>query len=589
MKTEQIIAGRYRIIKCLGEGGFSTTYLAIDQQNSANSPCVVKHFSPQWKGRESLAKASELFELEATRLENLGKHPQIAQIFNYFKVDNSQYLVLEYIEGDNLSEILAKRGVFNESQIRYLLANLLPVLEFVHSENIIHRDIKPENIIRSANGQLVLVDFGAAKEAIGSALLRTGTIIGTPEYIAPEQLRGKASFASDLYSLGVTCIHLLTQMSPFDLFDTGEFCWVWHHYLVNNPISDELTKILNRLIEDATNNRYQSASEVLQDLNARSNQLSVITQPVSFPSAKNSVGWKRPQTLSDYWSSVSCVAFSPDGNILAGGSFDRTIRLWRPQTGEFMISLLGSSQPILAIAFSPDGKLLAGGSGDGQIHLWNLENSEEVIAIAAHETDRVSMSITFSPKGDIIASGSDDGTVKIWKLSTCKLCHTLQHSRGINGIAISANGELLAAASSDNSIHLWEVNSTEHLGQLLGHERDINAIAFSPNSQILASASSDNTIKLWDMETQQLLKTLTGHEDWVRTVAFIRSPDQDRKSLLVSGSADRTIKIWDLDQGKAIDTLVGHTKDINAIAISPNHRTIASGSSDNTIKIWRRE
>ncbi|MFO7030680.1 serine/threonine protein kinase [Limnospira fusiformis CCALA 023] len=594
MTTEQIIAGRYRIIKLLGEGGFSTTYLAIDQQNPATSPCVVKQFSPQLKGRESINKASELFELEATRLQSLGKHPQIAQIFNYFKIDNIQYMVLEYIEGDNLSEILAKRGVFNESQIRYLLNNLLPVLEFVHSENIIHRDIKPENIIRSANGQLVLVDFGAAKEAIGSALLRTGTIIGTPEYIAPEQLRGKATFASDLYSLGVTCLNLLTQMSPFDLFDTGEFCWVWHDYLVNNPISDELTQILNRLIEEPTNHRYQSAAEVRQDLNARSNQLSVITQPVSFPTpkiptAKNSVSWKRPQTLSDYWSSVSGVAFSPDGNILAGGSFDRTIRLWRPDTGEWMMSLLGPSQPILAIAFSRDGKLLAGGSGDGHIHIWNLETSEEVIAIAAHETDRVSMSITFGPQGDIIASGSDDGTVKIWKLSTCQLFHNLQHLRGINGIAISPNGKLLAAASSDNSIHLWEVNSGEHQGQLLGHERDINAIAFSRDGQILASASSDNTIKLWDLETQQLRQTLTGHEDWVRTVAFIRSPDQDQKFLLVSGSADRTIKIWDLDQGSAIDTLVGHTKDINAIAISPNHRTIASGSSDNTIKIWRRE
>lgn len=589
MTTEQIIAERYRIIKSLGEGGFSKTFLAIDQKNSSTSPCVVKQFCPQFQYVENLPKASELFELEATRLESLGKHPQIAQIFNYFKLDNIQYLILEFIEGQNLTQILETTGIFNESQIRYLLTNLLPVLEFIHSHNIIHRDIKPDNIIRSPNGQLVLVDFGAAKQAIGSALMKTGTLIGTPEYVAPEQLRGKATFASDLYSLGVTCLHLLTQMSPFDLFDTAEGCWVWHHYSVKNPISDELAKIINCLIQEPTNHRYQSAADVLQDINARSTQLNVITQPTSFPTAKSSLGWKRPQTLSDYWSSVSCVAFSPDGKILAGGSFDRTIRLWRPDTGEWIISLLGPSQPILAIAFSPNGKILAGGSGDGHIHLWNLDTSEEIIAIPAHGNDRVSMSLAFSPQGNMIASGSDDGTVKIWELATCELSQTLQHLRGINGIDIAPNGKLLAAASSDNSIHLWRVSSGEHLGQLLGHQRDINAIAFTADGKLLASASSDDTIKLWNLQTQQLLKTLTGHQDWVRTVAFIKSPDQDQKSLLVSGSADRTLKIWDMDQGTVIDTLIAHTKDINAIAISPNHQIIASGSSDNTIKIWRRQ
>lgn len=169
MATEQIIAGRYRIIKVLGKGGFGTTYLAIDQENYATSPCVVKQFSSPWQSLPSIKKASRLFELEATRLKTLDKHPQIPKIFNYFNIDNIPYIVLEYIQGDSLSKILDERGVFNESQIRYLLKNLLPVLEFIHSQNVIHRDIKPENIIRSVNGQLVLVDFGAAKEAFGSA------------------------------------------------------------------------------------------------------------------------------------------------------------------------------------------------------------------------------------------------------------------------------------------------------------------------------------------------------------------------------------------------------------------------------------
>ncbi|MGC9523936.1 MAG: protein kinase domain-containing protein [Limnospira sp.] len=591
MTNEQIVGGRYRIIKCLGSGGFGRTFLATDDRNPTASPCVLKQFCPRSQHPEHLQKATELFELEAVRLENLGKHPQIARLIDYFKIEDSQYLVLEYIEGQNLRQILETRGRFNESQIRYLLGNLLPVLEFIHSHNIIHRDIKPENIIRSPNGQLVIVDFGAAKQAIGSALLQTGTLIGTPEYVAPEQLRGRATFASDLYSLGVTCLHLLTHLSPFDLFDTGEDRWVWRHYLTDRAVGDELGQILDRLTEEATNRRYPCAADVLRDLDTRRPRLNVIAQPAAFPPQPRHIGlgWKRPQTVSDYWSSVSCVALSPDGQILAGGSFDRTVRLWRPDTGEWIASFLTPSQPILAVAFSPDGRLLAGGSGDGKVHLWDWATRNEVGTIAAHGDGRVSVSAAFSPLGDAIATAGDDGIVHIWAIETGQLRRSLQHLRGINGLAYAPDGQLLATASSDNSVHLWRPDTGEHLGQLAGHRRDVNALAFSPDGRLLATASSDKTVKIWDLDRRELRHTLSEHQDWVRTVAFFPSLDRDRPPLLASGGADRTVKIWDLDRETVVDTLFGHSKDVNAIAVSPDGKILASGSSDNTLKIWRRE
>lgn len=589
MTNEQIVGGRYRIIKCLGAGGFGRTFLAIDDRDPTPSPCVLKQFCPRSQNPEHLQKAAELFEREAARLENLGKHPQIARLLDYFKIEDSQYLVLEYIEGKNLRQILETRGRFNEAQIRHLLGNLLPVLEFIHSHNIIHRDIKPENLIRSPNGQLVVVDFGAAKQAIGSALLRTGTLIGTPEYVAPEQLRGRATFASDLYSLGVTCLHLLTQLSPFDLFDTGEDRWVWRHYLADNAIGDELGRILDRLTEEATNHRYPSAAEALRDLNARRPRLNVIAQPATLPPRQAGLGWKRPQTVSDYWSSVSCVAFCPDGRILAGGSFDRTVRLWRPETGEWLASLLTPSRPILAVAFSPDGRLLAGGSGDGKVHLWDVATQNELGAIAAHGDGRVSMSAIFSPPGDAIATAGDDGIVHIWDRETRELRRSLQHLRGVNGLAYAPDGRLLATACSDNSVHLWRPDTGEHLGQLAGHRRDVNALAFSPDGGLLATASSDQTVKIWDLERGELRQTLGDHQDWVRTVAFFPPSDRDRTPLLASGGADRTVKIWDLDRETVVETLFGHGKDVNAIAISPDGKILASGSSDNSLKIWRRE
>ena len=265
--TKLLLGDRYRAIKPLGQGGFGRTFLAVDEYKPSKPRCVIKQFFPQNQGTNNVEKATELFAKEAVRLEELGKHPQIPELFAYFTQDKRQYLVQEFIDGLNLAQALTEAGCLNQTQIRALLADLLPVLEFVHDKQIIHRDIKPENVIRRQNGKLVLVDFGAAKFATGTALIKTGTVIGSPEYIAPEQIRGKANFASDLFSLGVTCIHLLTQVSPFDLFDTSEDAWVWRSFLSQNPLTDiVLGEVLDKMIENAVSRRYQSATDILQDL-----------------------------------------------------------------------------------------------------------------------------------------------------------------------------------------------------------------------------------------------------------------------------------------------------------------------------------
>ncbi len=156
-----------------------------------------------------------------------------------------------------------------EEEIWELLRSLLPVLQFIHENNIIHRDIKPSNIIRRDRDQkLFLIDFGIAKLITGTALLKTGTLIGSPEYMSPEQNRGKAVMASDLYSLGVTCINLLTGVPPLDMFDINNDCWVWRNFLLpGHQVSDRLGKILDKLLQSAISKRYKSAVEVLNDIN----------------------------------------------------------------------------------------------------------------------------------------------------------------------------------------------------------------------------------------------------------------------------------------------------------------------------------
>lgn len=274
-----LLGDRYRAIKPIGQGGFGKTFLAIDEYKPSQPQCVIKQFFPQLQGANA-EKAAELFRREAMQLDELGKHSQIPELFAHFEQDRRQYLVQEFIDGQNLEQELTANGTFNELQIRQLLRDLLPVLQFLHQRQIVHRDIKPENIIRRSavntevktttnfpsppeekTGELVLVDFGASKVVTETNFGQTGTTIGSAGYVAPEQLMGKALPASDLYNLGVTCIYLLTQVSPFELFDVTEGNWIWRQYLPS-PITEGLGQIFDKLLANDLARRYQSASEV---------------------------------------------------------------------------------------------------------------------------------------------------------------------------------------------------------------------------------------------------------------------------------------------------------------------------------------
>jgi serine/threonine protein kinase len=287
--SKLLLKDRYRALKPLGQGGFGRTFLAVDEDKPSRPRCVIKQFFPQAQGTNTVQKAAELFTQEAVRLDELGKHSQIPELLAYFSQDSQQYLVQEFIEGQDLAQELADRGAFNEAKIQALLHDLLPVLQFVHQHHVIHRDIKPENIIRRhQNNQLVLVDFGASKVATGTSLGKTGTAIGSAGFAAPEQHYGRAIFASDIYGLGVTCIYLLTQIHPYDLFDNHEGVWVWRSAL-KNPVSEALGRIVDKMIESAINRRYQSAIEVLKDLNPQTPLAAAVKQPTPIAPAASPV------------------------------------------------------------------------------------------------------------------------------------------------------------------------------------------------------------------------------------------------------------------------------------------------------------
>ncbi|MEO0684791.1 MAG: bifunctional serine/threonine-protein kinase/formylglycine-generating enzyme family protein [Cyanobacteria bacterium J06649_11] len=287
----ELLRNRYRVKRLLGTGGFGRTYEAQDLDR-LDAACVVKQFIRESQGTTARAKAAQLFRQEAKRLFELGEnHSQIPRLVAYFEQGTCMYLVQEFIDGDNLHQELLRQA-FNETQIWQLLSDLLPVLEFIHQRQVIHRDIKPENIIRRiADGKLVLIDFGGAKQVTQHNLAQKGTGIYTLGYAAAEQMAGYACAASDLYALGATCVRLLTgclikqdeRGNIYDpIYDPINGKWLWQEYLVSNgiTISNKLKRILDKLLKHFVRERYQSAADVLSDVKKNDTLYDVIPLPV---------------------------------------------------------------------------------------------------------------------------------------------------------------------------------------------------------------------------------------------------------------------------------------------------------------------
>lgn len=591
--SKLLLREHYRAIKPLGSGLFSRTFLAIDEDIPSKPVCIIKQFLPPDTNLSEVQKIAERFEREALQLDILGKHPQIPRLLAYFqqqqplkaRVVTALYLVQEFIEGPSLAQELEKQGPFNESQIRALLLDILPVLQFIHSHQVIHRDIKPENIIcRAGNvsalpggekGKFVLVDFSASKFIPQTAALRTVTVIGSPEYIAPEQLEGKAVFASDLYSLGVTCVYLLTQVPPFNLRERAH--WIWQQYLPR-PVSASLSRILDKMLQMSLKERYKSAAEILKDLREETPTV-----------------WGCAQVLSGYSGRLRCVAISPDGETVAAGGEDNTIKLWslgkgnQPKTlGNLLTQHTGW---INALAFSADGQILVTGSSDRNIKIWDLGTGKLIRTLGnlfGKDWGWV-YALAISANGQFLVSGHGDKTVKIWNLKTGRHLYTLVgHAAWVETVAISADGKLIFSGSGDKTMKIWQLKTDGRISGTLietinAHTDTVKALAISSDGKIIASGSSDKTVKLWQVNANTSLQEIYTlmHSDWVSALAF--SPDEQ---ILASGSRDGSIILWNPYIGEALSTLQ-HGAPVNAVTFSANSQLLASGGADGTVKIWR--
>ncbi len=312
---QTIINNRYKIVKVLGEGGFGKTFLTEDTHLPSGRRCVIKQLKPVTENPQIHKMVQDRFQREAAILEDLGNsNNRIPNLYAYFAEQGQFYLVQEYVEGKTLTQKIHTEGVMSESAVREILKSLLYVLNFVHSKHIIHRDIKPDNIIlRDADNVPVLIDFGAVRESMGTVVNSQGNptssiVIGTPGFMPPEQAAGRPVYSSDLYSLAITMIYLLTGRMPQELQTdpkTAEI--IWHQYAMN--VSPSLRMILDKAIAYHPGDRYPTAKDMIDALQS----------PAVNPAVNNYVAPTEPSPQYNTPASPNLGGYSPPPTVINPG------------------------------------------------------------------------------------------------------------------------------------------------------------------------------------------------------------------------------------------------------------------------------
>ncbi|AFY79971.1 protein kinase domain-containing protein [Oscillatoria acuminata] len=348
-----LLNNRYRILQELGMGGFGQTFLAEDTQMPSKRRCVIKQLKPVTGNPAIYQMVQERFAREAAVLEQLGDgNAQIPKLFAYFELEGQFYLVQEWIEGGTLTKKVQTLGTLSEAQVRSLLTKILPVLTYVHSFRIVHRDIKPDNImLRPSNpgsfspGEDVpfLIDFGAVKETMATAMSSSGGVtnsiaIGSPGFMSAEQAAGRPLYSSDLYSLGLTAIYMLTGKIPQEFPTdpaTGEI--LWRSYAPT--VSPGLGMVLDRAIRFNPCDRFPTAQEMLDALKPDVNS-QVATVPIA-PANRAAV----PP------SQVATVPIAPANRAAVPPSSPSPYRQSSPRPSGISPRAVGVAAAVLAVSF----------------------------------------------------------------------------------------------------------------------------------------------------------------------------------------------------------------------------------------------
>ena len=599
----QLVGGRYRLVDPVGKGGMGQVWRGRDEilrRDVAVKEILLPDWAPEDR-RDPLIARTMREARAAARLH----HPGIVAVYDAVEHDGMPWIVMEFVAGSALNHVIESEGRLPWPRVAALGASLADALAHAHAAGVVHRDLKPANVLL-AGDRPVLTDFGVARILDASTQLTSpGTLIGTPQFMPPEQIEGESVLAPvDIWALGATLYNAVEGYPPFH----GPTLTAVLAAILTRPPPEPrqagpLAPVLISLMSKAPGKRPDAAglarqlAALLQDPAPPDRPVLTVTAPAAAPPPPFTVTLVRPGTrmrsavLDGHSGRVHSVAFSPDGSTLATGCDQgtgpdgapvrggRRVRLFNVASRACTATLPGPQGAAFSVAFSPDGTILASGNSDQPVHLWRLTGRFRSNGTTlADDTD--AMSVAFSPDGGTLATGNRYKTVRLWDLRG-RTCVTLTgHGGRVHSVTFGP--DLLATGGSDHTVRLWDPRTRTRVATLTGHGEAVRAVAFSKNGAILASGSVDTTIRLWDVASQTCAAELADSSHPVFCVAF--SPDG---ATLASGGLDATVRLWDVAAGTCVTILTDHTGPVTSVAFSPDGSVLASGSHDKTVRLWQ--
>lgn len=609
---QELVLGNYVLLERLGEGGMGAVFKARNRK--LNQIVAIKVIRKVRLGNTSLARR---FGREVQAIMRLN-HPNIIRALDADQVGGTHFLVMEYVQGIDLAKQVREHGPLPVAQACEFIRQAALGLEHVQANGLVHRDIKPSNLLVTSKGGIVkILDLGLARTLQGeegaqmSTLTQEGSVLGTPEFLAPEQARNavSADIRSDLYSLGCTFYFLLTGQVPFPGGTLTEKL-IRHQMDVPQGVevlrpqaAPSVARVITKLMAKKPEDRYQTPIQLAAELSDMLRQGHLESKGQG-----SSVFWHVARAEHSTEVGKETVGVAPSrrwlmiaiagGSLLAGllllgfllhgrGSSSRQQGkpaatspmdkldakaippgLVSPGQPKELVAILGNESKrtlIYSVAISPDGRLVAGSGNAGTIWLWDVSRPNDPTLLQGHMGPV--MTIAFSPDGKWLASGGSDRTAKIWDLASQTAKFTLAAgSQPVRSVAFSPDGKTLAtAALNDNILYFWDVATGNRVG---GVTKSRNG-AFTP----LAFAPQGNTLVAGAVFQQTPAGILT-----------IDPRTPPRGTLVYNFMVYQDAPNSKVMQARMYSS--GHRGELTGISFSPNGKTLASASMDGTVKLW---